>query len=150
MIRIIFEQVHFDNTSFPVIAPETPVGCFSSSFLSYFLSSYRARNACWSLFPKDRSSTSKFSSTSQPLLSTLLPVVSTLLIVNINIILANAWHWEAEQCVHLTWTLEMDSGHKNKNIGFYPKSLRSPGARSIWPNKWSSEKIIVLIGSLGF
>ena len=30
----------------------------------------------------------------------------------------------AEQCVHLTWTLKMDSGHKNKNIGFYPKSLR--------------------------
>ena len=43
--------------------------------------------------------------------------------------LANAWHSEAEQCFTRSGragsTLEMDSGHKNKKICLYRKSLRS-------------------------
>ena len=45
--------------------------------------------------------------------------------------------------------LSMDTCKKLKIIPEnFPQPI-GPGARSIYPNKWSSEKISVLIGSLG-
>ena len=46
----------------------------------------------------------------------------------IEIILANAWHYEAEQCYtrpgQVRSSLGTDSGYQNMKFGIYPKSLR--------------------------